>query len=73
MTCIWTFQVFDYIWILTSGGPAGSSEVLGTLVLKNAFNRLEAGYAASIGLCMSFISAIFISIFVLLRNRGWEI
>jgi len=24
MTAIWSFLVFDYIWILTQGGPAGS-------------------------------------------------
>src|SRR6185312_14955855 len=30
MTAIWSFLVFDYIWILTQGGPAGGSEVMGT-------------------------------------------
>ena len=73
MTAIWSFLVFDYIWILTQGGPAGSSEVLGTLVYKEAFNRFEAGYASAIGLSMSFFAGIIISIFVILRRRGWEI
>jgi len=73
MTGIWTFQTFDYIWILTYGGPAGSSEVLGTLVLKNAFIRLEAGYAAAIGLTMSLFSGILVSIFVYLKKKGLEI
>ena len=27
MTTIWSFLTFDYIWILTQGGPAGASEV----------------------------------------------
>ena len=73
MTAIWSFLVFDYIWILTQGGPAGASEVLGTLVIKNAFFRFEAGYGAAIGLTMSFLAGIMILIFVLLRRRGWEI
>lgn len=73
MTVIWSFLVFDYIWILTKGGPAGVSEVLGTLVVKNAFNRFEAGYAAAIGLTMSFLAGIFVSLFALLRRRGWDI
>ncbi len=73
MTAIWSFLVFDYIWILTQGGPAGASEVLGTLVVKNAINRFQAGYAAAIGLTMSLFAGISISIFVLLRRRGWEI
>jgi raffinose/stachyose/melibiose transport system permease protein len=73
MSAIWSFLVFDYIWILTQGGPAGASEVLGTLVIKNAFYKFEAGYGAAIGLTMSFLAGIMIFIFVLLRRRGWEI
>lgn len=73
MTAIWSFLVFDYVWILTKGGPAGASEVLGTLVVKNAFNRFEAGYAAAIGLTMSLLAGIFVGLFALLRRRGWEI
>ena len=73
MVSIWSFLVFDYVWILTGGGPAGSSEVLGTLVIKNAFNRFQAGYAAAIGLTMSFFAGVVITIFVILRRRGWEV
>jgi raffinose/stachyose/melibiose transport system permease protein len=73
MTAIWSFLVYDYVWILTQGGPAGSSEVLGTLLYKSAFNRFEAGYAAAIGLTMSVFAAAIIATFGLLRRRGWEI
>jgi raffinose/stachyose/melibiose transport system permease protein len=73
MTAIWSFLVFDYVWILTQGGPAGSSEVMGTLVYKNAFNRFEAGYASALGLTMSCFAGIMIAIFAVLRRRGWEI
>ena len=73
MTSIWSFLTFDYIWILTEGGPAGASEVLSVLVYKNAFLRFEAGYGAAIGLTMSALVGIVISIFVVLRKRGWEI
>ena len=41
MTTIWSFLTFDYIWILTQGGPAGASEVLSVLVYKNAFRNFE--------------------------------
>lgn len=73
MTAIWSFLVFDYVWILTQGGPAGSSEVLGTWLYKNAFTRFEAGYAAAIGLTMSLFAGAMIGIFAILRRRGWEI
>ncbi|MGN6032915.1 MAG: carbohydrate ABC transporter permease, partial [Thermomicrobiales bacterium] len=73
MTSIWSFLTFDYIWVLTQGGPAGASEVLAVLVFKNAFMNLEAGYASAIGLSMSFFVGIVIAIFIVLRKRGWEI
>jgi raffinose/stachyose/melibiose transport system permease protein len=73
MTAIWSFLVFDYVWILTQGGPAGSSEVVATWLYKNAFNRFEAGYAAAIGLTISIFAVLMIGIFAFLRRRGWEI
>jgi len=73
MTSIWSFLTFDYIWILTNGGPAGASEVLSVLVQKHAFLRFEAGYASAIGVTMSFFVGIIIGIFLLLRKRGWDI
>ena len=73
MVSIWSFLVFDYIWILTQGGPAGASDVLGTLVFKEAFMRFEAGYASAIGLTMSFLAGLIIILFQYLRRRGWEI
>ncbi len=73
MTAIWSFLTFDYIWILTQGGPAGASEVLATLVVKNAIYKFDAGYGSAIGLTMSVFVGAIISIFVVLRKRGWEI
>lgn len=73
MTSIWSFLTFDYIWVLTQGGPAGASEVLSVLVFKAAFTQLEAGYASAIGLSMSVLVGFIICIFLFLRKRGWDI
>jgi raffinose/stachyose/melibiose transport system permease protein len=73
MTSIWSFLTFDYIWVLTQGGPAGSSEVLSVLVFKHAFMALDAGYASAIGLSMSVLVGVVIGIFLVLRKRGWDI
>lgn len=73
MTTIWSFLTFDYIWILTQGGPARASEVLSVLVFKEAFRNFNAGYAAAIGLTMSFFVGCVIGVFQVLRRRGWEI
>ena len=73
LTIINSLLVFDYVYIITRGGPAGASEVVGTLMWKQAFERFEAGYAAAMGLGLSFVSGIIVLIFVVLRRRGWEV
>jgi raffinose/stachyose/melibiose transport system permease protein len=73
MTVIWSFLIFDYVYILTQGGPAGSTDVLGTLLYRDAFSNQEAGYAAAIGVVMALISVIAVSSFLYLRRRGWDI
>jgi raffinose/stachyose/melibiose transport system permease protein len=74
MTIIWSFLVFDYIFILTQGGPAGATDVLGTVLYRDAFSNQEAGYAAAIGIVISLLSAVVVACYLYLRRRrGWEI
>jgi raffinose/stachyose/melibiose transport system permease protein len=73
ITVIGSFLVFDYVYILTQGGPANASEVLSTMSYKAAFARFEAGYAAAIALMTSVICMFAGLVFVSLRRRGWEI
>ena len=74
MTIIWSFLVFDYIFILTQGGPAGATDVLGTVLYRDAFSNQEAGYAAAIGIVISLMSALVVGCYLYLRRRrGWEI
>ena len=73
LTIINSLLVFDYVFIITQGGPAGASEVVGTLMWKEAFERFEAGYASAMGLGLSFIAGVIVLIFIFLRRRGWEV
>jgi len=73
MTVIWSFLIFDYIYILTQGGPAGSTDVLGTLMYREAFANQQAGYAASMGVVMAMVSVVAVSGFLYLRRKGWDI
>lgn len=73
MIIIWSSLTFDFIYILTGGGPAHGSEVMSTYLYDQAFFRFEVGYAASIGIMMTIWVMITVSIFVFLRKRGWEI
>lgn len=55
MTIIWSFKVFDWIFIMTEGGPGFSSEVLGTVAYKTAFQYFEVGRASAYSLVLSLI------------------
>lgn len=43
-----SFQVFDQVWVMTEGGPAGATSVLVEQIVKNAFSYSRMGYAAAL-------------------------
>ncbi|HEX4251653.1 MAG TPA: hypothetical protein VH008_27585 [Pseudonocardia sp.] len=60
--------------MLTQGGPAGSTDLLSTLLYRDAFAELRAGYASAIGVVMALISAVVVIGYLVLRKRkGWTI
>jgi raffinose/stachyose/melibiose transport system permease protein len=73
MTVIWSLKVFDYVYIITRGGPGSASQVVSTLMYDDIFLKFEAGYAAAIGLSMSFVVVIVLIGYFLLRKRDSEI
>ncbi|MEV1173870.1 sugar ABC transporter permease [Nonomuraea sp. NPDC049784] len=74
MTVIWSFLVFDYIYILTQGGPASATDVLSTVMYRAAFSEQQAGYASAIGVILTLISAVTVGGYLYLRRRlRWEI
>ena len=70
---IWSIPVFDYVFILTKGGPAYSSEVIGTYMYSQAFERFNVGYSSAIGTMMFFYVLIIVGLFGILRRLGWEV
>lgn len=49
LNLIWTFQAFPMIYLLTSGGPLNSSQVMGTLIYYLSFSSLKFDLAAAMG------------------------
>ncbi len=43
MTIMWSFLTFDYVYIMTNGGPANATEIMSTYIYKNAFVKATAG------------------------------
>ena len=73
MTIIWSFQVFDWVWVTTQGGPAGASELLATLLYKRAFYSYKIGEASVIGLVIAIFGSLAVGILYYLRQKGVEV
>lgn len=56
---IWMFNKFDVIWLLTRGGPVGSTENLAVLSYTRAFNEFDIGAGAAIAtISFAILSAV---------------
>lgn len=55
MTIMWSFLTFDYVYVMTNGGPANSTEIMSTYIYKNAFVKYRAGYSNAICVIQSGI------------------
>lgn len=65
-----SFQVFDQVYVMTGGGPAGATTVLVERIVKNAFSYSQMGYAAAMSWVLFLM--IFLTSWVLARaRRGW--
>jgi ABC-type sugar transport system permease subunit len=49
---IWTFNNFDQVFLLTSGGPNHATDVLSIMAYYEAFSRFNVGYATSMATLM---------------------
>ena len=58
MIVIFSFLAFDYVNLLTQGGPAHYTEVLATLAYTKAFSERRIGMASAISVVMSAFGLI---------------
>ena len=59
MTVMWSFLTFNYVYVMTYGGPANTTEILATWIYKNAFSKYRAGYANALCVIQSLICIVF--------------
>ena len=69
LTVIWSFQVFEFIFIVTQGGPAYGSEVLATLAYRHAFFGSDVGQAAAAASVMSLFGLCATAAYLWLQIR----
>jgi len=63
---IWTFNMFDIVFVLTSGGPGNASLTLPLFAYQNAFFYYQMGYAAAVGIIM--MACLMLLIFFYIRQ-----
>ncbi|MGV3550860.1 carbohydrate ABC transporter permease [Rhizobium sp.] len=69
MTVIWSFLAFDFVYIMTQGGPALSSELLSTLAYRKAFYDLNVGQAAAAALVISVFGLVCTFFYIRIQTR----
>ncbi|WP_105619459.1 carbohydrate ABC transporter permease [Vallitalea okinawensis] len=73
LSLIGSLKLFELIFIMTTGGPARSSENLPVLIFNEAFSFGKHGYAAALNVIQFFmILGISVVIMLLLRRREVE-
>lgn len=61
MSTIWTINEFETVWLLTGGGPNGSTEVMNVYSYKTAMRSMQLGRGIA-------VSVLALPIFILLIN-----
>lgn len=59
ITLIGGFSVFDIIFVMTGGGPANATEVLGTYAYSNAFQLNRISYGTTLALVITVLAIPF--------------
>ncbi|WP_258959080.1 carbohydrate ABC transporter permease [Paenibacillus tyrfis] len=72
MTIIGSLKVFGQIYVMTQGGPAGSTKVLVYYIWEKAFKLFEFGYASALAYVLFVIILILTMIQWQMRKR-WVI
>ncbi|GAB2476239.1 carbohydrate ABC transporter permease [Jatrophihabitans fulvus] len=62
MNVIYSFQVFDIVFVLTGGGPQDATSVLVTYAYDTAFVTRDQGYAAAIGMVLLLLTGLFTAV-----------
>jgi multiple sugar transport system permease protein len=64
------FQVFDQIYLMTSGGPEGSTTVIVQQIVKNSFDYGRMGYASALSMVL-FAIILSITLIQIKLQKRW--
>ena len=71
LSVIGALRYFDLIYVMTGGGPEGSSELMATYMYRNVFSSFQLGYGSTVASGM-FIVVILIASVLLRFSKRYE-
>ena len=69
---IFALKVFDIIFVLTAGGPADATNVLGWQIYTETFKKLDFGAGSSIAMLLGGITLALAILFYVFLDKGTE-
>ena len=70
LTVIYTLKILELPLILTGGGPANSTQTLGTVAYNLSFEKFEFGQGAAVGNLLMLVTLVFALFYVVQATRG---
>lgn len=64
-----SFKIFDLVYLLTSGGPGVSSDVLSYYTYLNGFDFFRMGYASSLSYLVLMVVMVFTTLYLRFTRR----
>jgi raffinose/stachyose/melibiose transport system permease protein len=71
LAVIGSIQLFDLVWIMTRGGPAGASSTMASYMVDQGINSYRLGYATAVAVILfliCFVFSLLYQVFVLRRD-----
>jgi multiple sugar transport system permease protein len=62
LNVIYSFQVFDLVFVMTGGGPGNATSVIVTYAYDQGFVTRDQGYAAAIGVVLLLVMLVFTAV-----------
>lgn len=67
---IGSFLTFDYVYVMTNGGPGGATEIMSTWIFKRSFVAYEMGYGSALSLIVCAMCVGVYFLFQWLQSTG---
>ncbi|PRY62531.1 carbohydrate ABC transporter permease [Glycomyces artemisiae] len=64
-----SFKVFEQVYLVTQGGPAGSTRVVLQMLYESGFRDFQTGYAAAIGWTLALVILVVTAVQLALTRR----